>query len=336
MSLSPRLPVSWFIGIALVSLFLLVPLGSARALTVSPVRLELSGDPGSQISSSFKVTNDEAETKSLYTTFENFEALGESGTPNFKPDTEGLASWLRAPDQVELAPGETKTVDFSIEIPASAEPGGYFAAIFLGSTPPASNSNEVAIGSRIGSLVLFRVNGDIEEGGTLLEFSTIDKKKIYTSLPVNFFYRFNNTGADRVFPKGSLTIKNTLGMKTAIIDANPTQGNILPRSIRRFELWWKKDSTDGLPATPPAHVSFFETVGYQWKNFAFGTYRANLAITYGSNQEVVNSSYRLFIFPWQLLIVEVLSLVIIFFLVRFLLQRYNSWIIKKAKGGRRS
>lgn len=333
MSLTLRLRIFLIVS-AVIASACFIARQPAQALTVSPVRVELAGDPGTTISGSFKVTNDEAEAKTLYTTFENFEALGESGTPNFRPGNEGLASWVRAPQQVEVVAGETKSVDFSIDIPATAEPGGYFAAIFLGSTPPASNSNEVAIGSRIGTLVLFRVNGDIQEGGALVEFSTKDKKKLYTSLPINFFYRFNNTGADRIFPKGSLTIKNTLGMSTRVIDANPTQGNILPNSIRRFELWWTKRDSNELPALPSDQQTFFETISYQWQNFAFGKYQAELAIAYGTDAQTVSDSYTIFVFPWQLLLVELVGLVILFFLIRIFIKRYNSWIIKKSKGGR--
>ncbi len=311
--------------------FVVISAIPASAMTVSPVRIELSGDPGHIIQSSFKITNDEQETKKLYTVFENFEALGETGTPHFTKAKEGLATWLRAPSEIEITAGETKTVDFSVEIPAVTEPGGYFAAIFLSSVPPASTPGEVAIGSRIGSLVLFRVNGDIKTGGSLLEFATKDKKKVYSALPINFYYRFNNTGADRVLPKGSLTIKNTIGLSSAIIDVNPSQGNVLPDSIRRFEIWWRsKHDTEAVPKFPPENQSFIESVKYQWNNFAFGHYSARLAIDYG-NADPAKATFSLWVFPWQLLLVELIILLLLFIILRFGLRRYNKWIIKRAR-----
>ena len=313
-------------------LFLLTPIFSLNAMTVSPVRLELSGDAGSTIGGSFKVFNDEKEGKTLYTSFENFEASGESGSPSFKPSQEGLASWITAPETIEIPVGESKTVDFQINIPPSTEPGGYFAAIFVGSTPPNSNPNELAIGSRLGTLVLFRVNGEIDENGSLLEFAAHDKKKWYNALPVNFYYRFQNSGDDRVFPKSSLTIKNTIGRDRAVIDANPTEGNVLPGSIRRFEVWWKSDSdTNVIPKSQPTDLSFIDTIKYQWNNFAVGRYTANLNINYGVKGEVATSSFALFVFPWQLLLVEVLILAIGFFLISFIFRRYNRFIIKRAR-----
>ena len=311
----------------------LVPVFSLHAMTVSPVRLELSGDPGTTIGGNFKIFNDEKETKTLYTVFENFEASGETGSPSFKPGNEGLASWITAPESVEVLPGESKTVDFAVKIPQSVEPGGYFAAIFLATVPPSSNPNELAIGSRIGVLLLFRVNGDIEEGGSLLEFATKDKITWHNALPINFYYRFQNSGADRVFPKSSLTITNSIGRTTEVLDANSGQGNVLPGSIRRYEVWWrsKNDDFDSLPKSQPTDLSFINTIKYQWSNFAVGRYKANLHIDYGTNNDSVTKSFAFYVFPWQLLLVELLVLVIGLILIRLILQRYNSWIIKRAR-----
>jgi len=319
-------------GIVVGGLLLLAPILQAHAMTVSPVRVELSGDPGTVVGGSFKVINEEKDAKTLYTSFENFEALGETGTPSFKPSKDGLASWLNAPDKVDVNPGETKIIDFSVTIPKTAEPGGYFAAIFLGTNPPSSNPNQLSIGARVGTLLLFRVNGDIQEGAALLEFNTQNKIHWFSALPVNYYYRFKNSGADRVLPKGSVTIRNTFGMKTKTIDANFGQGNVLPRSIRRFELWWQKNSDDPSQATAePNNQGFFKAVTYEWNNFAFGRYSANLDLTYGSQSQKVNASVAIFVFPWQLLLVELLVLAIVYFIFRILIKRYNKWVIKNAR-----
>lgn len=134
-------------------------------------------------------------------------------------------------------------------------------------------------------------------------------------MPINFYYRFQNSGADRVFPKSSLTIKNLFGRDRTVVDANPTEGNVLPSSIRRFEVWWKSESdTNVVPKLQPSDLSFVDTIKYQWNNFALGRYKANLYIDYGNKGEVATSSFVLFVFPWQLLLIEALILVIGFFL----------------------
>ncbi|MCX6792639.1 MAG: hypothetical protein NTY12_01305 [Candidatus Falkowbacteria bacterium] len=320
------------LGVLVGGLTLAVPLFQAQAMTVSPVRVELAGDPGKSVGGFFKVINEEQEAKTLYTVFENFEPMGETGSPSFKTGNEGLASWITAPKEVTIAPGETKTVDFAVNIPADAEPGGYFAAIFLATTPPDISGNQLSIGARVGTLLLFRVNGDIKEGGALLEFKTKDNNSWYNSLPVNFYYRFQNSGADRVMPKGSLNIKNIFGMSTKVINANLGQGNVLPRSIRRFELWWQKgtDSTI-VPELQSNKLGFFEAAKYQWNNFAFGRYRADLDISYGTKSEKVVSSFVVWVFPWQLLLIELVGLIIVLVVLGFIIKRYNKWIIRRAR-----
>ena len=63
---------------------------SAQALTVSPARAELAGDPGQTISDSFIVINEQNVDQTFYTSVENFESSGESGTPNFTNSKEGI------------------------------------------------------------------------------------------------------------------------------------------------------------------------------------------------------------------------------------------------------
>ncbi len=302
-----------------------------QAMTVSPVRVELSGDSGALVGGSFRVINEENEVKTLYTSFENFEAMGETGSPSFVPAQEGLATWIDAPREISIGPGETKIVDFSITVPASAEPGGYFSAIFLGTNPPSVEQNQLSIGARIGTLVLFRVNGDIKEGGSLLEFGIKDEQKWFTSLPINLYYRFQNSGADRVMPKGNLEIYNIFGSKTKVMNANPTQGNILPRSIRRFELWWQKSDDTVVPDEIETTMGFFEKAGYQWKNFAFGRYTAKLGIAYGQNNENVFGSYSFYVIPWQLLTIIIIVALLLWFILHFGIRRYNKYIIKRAR-----
>jgi len=320
------------IGLAVIGGFLLIlPSHILRAMTVSPVRLELAGNPGEEVSGYFKVINEETEPKTLYTTFENFEAMGETGSPQFLPGQTGLASWINAPREIVVGPGETKSIDFLINIPAGTEPGGHFAAIFLGTTPPSADSNELAIGARIGTLVLLRVNGDIKEGAALLEFNTAEQKKWHTYLPINLYYRFQNTGNDRIMPRGDLTITNTIGRTTKVMNANSVQGNILPRSIRRFELWWQKNDTQEKVKLPPQDMGFWETAKYQWHNFAFGYYKATVNVSYGSQNEKASAQTSLFVVPWQLLLLELLVLAVIAFILFLIIKRYNTFIIKRAR-----
>lgn len=313
--------------------------GDAQALTVSPVRIELAGDPGTTITGEFLLINEQPSQQLFYLSSENFEARGEEGSPTFVASTEGLASWVSTTPSVRLAGGEKKKVQFKVAIPVNADPGGHFAAIFAGTGDPASagEGGQVSVGAKIGVLILLRVNGDVAEGGGLLSFE--GEGRLVSGLPIKFNYRFQNTGGDRLRPIGEIAISNTIGMTTTRVVANPSEGNVLPASTRKFSAEWVTTATSDddqqiIPAKKEedAKGGFWGAVRSQWSNFTFGVYSAHLNLSYGTSElKEANATYRFFILPWQLLLVIACALAVLFFGGRSLLRRYNRWIIEQAK-----
>lgn len=295
----------------------------AQALTISPARIELATDPGTSVSGEFLLINEQETSQVFYTSSENFEAQGESGTPSFTPSKEGLASWIDVEEKITLAKGERVKVPFTVHVPKDADAGGHFAAIFLSTVPPSTKAGEVSVGAKVGMLVLLKVNGEIKEGGGIVSFGVKNDKRFVTSVPVTLVYRFANNGNDRANPAGEIVIRNTLGVKTESLNANPSSGNILPNSTRRFEVRWGEDEFS------PA-ATFFEKVGYEAKNFALGFYTAKIHITFGATGSATESTW-FFVFPWHLMLVVILVVATLFFVGRVLIKRYNRWIIEQAK-----
>ena len=206
-------------------LFLLLSPRAAHALTLTPIRFEISGDPGQTLVEQVTLTNELKTSETYYLSFENFEAEGETGSPTFVPATDDLGTWMNAPDSVTLTPGESTNVPVTIAIPKDAEPGGHFAGVFWGTTPKVDAGGQVAVSAKTGVLVLLSVSGNITENGGILEFATNNKQTFYTSLPVDFYYRFENGGSDRIKPTGSIFIKDTIGLTATKLDGNPIEGN---------------------------------------------------------------------------------------------------------------
>ena len=306
---------------------LLLSFGTANALTISPARAEITGDPGEQVSDSFLIINEQDSEQTFYTSVENFDAQGETGTPNFTASKEGLPSWITVEEKVTLKKGERARVSYSVNIPTNADAGGHFAAIFLSTVPPSLEDGQVSVGAKVGMLVLLKVTGDVKEGGGLLSFTLKEAKKVMTSLPLDFVYRFSNTGNDRVEPKGEIIIKNTFGVETARIDANTSKGNILPGSVRRFEVHYGENKA------PEVSAPFFDHVKYQMGNFSLGMYTATINLGFG-NSSTAQSSITYFMFPWQLLSIVVGILLLAFIILVSLVKRYNKWIIKQARGSK--
>jgi hypothetical protein len=314
---------------ALVFLVALLLPQAALALTVSPVRLELSGNPGDNTVSTIKVINSTFASKTYFTNVETFEAMDETGNPTFKVVKTDLANWINVPDAITLGPNESKDIPFSVSIPKDAEPGGYFAAILLTENPPQQNGGvQVALSSQVGTLVLFRVSGNIQEGVDILEFDAKNHQHWFTSLPVTFYFRFQNSGQSWVKPLGDIIVKDFFGKTAAIVPANPVEGNVLPQSIRRFENSWT--GKDGLAVQPG---QFWSAVLFQFRNFAFGPYTVRLNVAYNSQNGMQGSTATatVWVFPWQLSLVSLIAAVIAFYILRFVIRKYNRTIISRSQ-----
>ena len=322
--LSKKTKVTKYYAIFFAIVFLLC-FRQADAVTISPAKLELVGNPGQTISANFLLINEQDSDKTFYSSSENFEAEGDSGTPHFMgPGGGDLSSWIVSPSSIALKKGEQKTFYFDIKIPANAEPGGHFAAVFLSTSPTATSSSEVSVGAKIGVLVLLRVTGDVKEGGGVTSFSSENGSHFFSSLPINFIYHFQNSGGDRVKPTGEFRVKNILGWTKYVADANLAQGNILPNSTRKFSVAWG-NLDDG------SVDNFFNAAWYELTHFAFGIYKANLSLAYGLKGSTAQSSFLVFVIPWQLIVIFVIVFGGAYLIFNFILKRYNKWIISQAR-----
>lgn len=312
--------------------------GRVFALTISPVRMEIAGDPGQTLRGEIELFNKQGEAKTFYSSAQNFEARGESGAPYFLPDMNtGLASWINVQDSVILKADERKTISYTIQIPQGTEAGGYFAAIFWGTSPPPGRQGgeQVSVSGKLGMLILLSVTGEMKEGGGLLDLKIDEGSRVVSFFPITFAYRFSNDGSGRVQPIGELKIKNLFGFTAATFNANSGNGNVLPGSIRKFKVVWLEKGQDKLAVySPPAEEAkekqgFFTTAGNQWRNFALGPYKAEVSLSYGKDNKTADASFWFFVIPWQLLSIVFVILAILGFLGVIGLKKYNRWIISK-------
>lgn len=319
-----------FIIASLFLIFTFLPISKTLALTTTPLRLEINGDAGQILSEEMTLINERDTEETYYSSYANFEAQGESGSPTFIEAKDGLATWMNTTPSVVLPPKTSKIVQIKIIIPKNADAGGYFGAVMWGTTPVNADPGSVSVGTKIAMLVLLTVNGDVAEKGGVLEFATKNKQTFFNSLPVSFYYRFRNEGGNRIKPNGNIIFKNTIGMTSAKISGNPVEGNVLPKQVRKFETVWQ--GKDGpTPQEDKDKGNFFNKVGYEWRNFAFGHYRAEMNLSYGTKNEVATAMFSFWVFPWHLTIFVVILLLIIYFGGKFLIRKYNHWVIGQAE-----
>lgn len=302
----------------------------ASALTITPIKLELHANPGDIVKQEITLYNEQDTPQVLYVSYANFEASGETGTPALVDAKDDLGTWMQAAEKVTIASKSSQIVPVLINVPSDATPGGHFGAVLWGTQPTGKGANQVSIGYRTAVLILLSVNGDVSENGGIIEYNTKDHSRFYTSLPVGFYYRFQNNGADRVKPTGNITIKNIFGFTSALVPGNPVDGNVLPNSTRKIETVWK--SHDGEADTNDKDQgNFFNKAGHEWDNFALGHYKANIALSYGVKNQIAVASVGFWVFPWHLIILVIIVAIIAFIVLRKGIHHYNSWVISRAE-----
>lgn len=257
-------------------------------LAVSPPTFELAANPGDTIKSSLRVDNIVDLPLEVTVDARNFAALGEEGGIDLTLPDDGahsLASWISVtPAKVTILPNESKTFEYTINIPQNASPGGRFGSIIFQTAPSVALGGQsgVAVSQEVGTLVFVKIAGDVTEKASVAGFSSLNN--LYNNGPVDFDIRVKNDGNVHFKPKGTITISNFFGKQVATIPVN--EQNVLPDSIRKMNATW--DS-----------------------GLLFGRYNATLSLVYGKDGQVVTASTAFWGFPYKIAGVILLILIIL-------------------------
>lgn len=278
-----------------------------NAVTVGPAKIEYRTDPGAIISDKLIILNEGQEDKTFYASFEKF--IRKDGEIKFLPSEPAeLAEWFKMKKSIVLKAGEQKEITYTIEVPKNAPPGGHFAVVWWGTASP-SASKQVSIITRAGILVLLQVSGEINEKGEIIGFSLPGKKFLVFKLPEDFAVNFANQGNTYIKPKGEINIKNIFGSNKAVLGVNDVNVIFLPEVEQNLRVAKKFDK-------PP---------------FAFGFYKAELALNWGEKQNSVLKSIWFFVFPWKHALGGIIILAVLFLGLKKAIKKYNQWIIGKHK-----
>lgn len=301
--------------------------GQARAagvnLTLSPLPVNLVTSPGSSVSTSLKVQNSGSEAVKLQVTLMKFKAdstNGQATLVQFK-DGEEEKNWVTfSKTNFTAQPGVFNTVDMTINPPASAAFGYYYAVVFSqqGTDPTKPQSNKV--NGAVASLILLDVQAPGEKREAQVTSFTATKK-LYQYLPASFDVTVKNTGNVHVKPSGNIFVGR--GVNGNFIDTltiNPGGGNILPGSSRTFNVEWD----NGFPAYTVKKQNGqivtdnvgkpVKTLNWNLSNLnhlRFGKYNASLTLVYndGKRDVPVNGQVSFWVIPWlPILIILVLVL----------------------------
>lgn len=317
-----------------VTLGLVLAVSPAQALTLIPPSLEVDLTPGNVYTDSIKLFNETDHDVTLYTEITNFTASEDGSKPKYEFGLEltDVATWIQIESgPIVLAPKERKDVTFNIDVPADAEAGGHYAIIFFSDNPPQKQeSGRIQIGSKIGTLILSNVAGEINEAGSIQTFTATGDHAWYSRLPVSFAMAFQNTGNVHLRPAGTVAITNTFGKTVATLDMNADGSATLPNSTRTYQTTWEKSA---VVSTETNWVKeFWQEIKNEQANFAIGRYTAAVSVAAGANDQIVQQAeFSFWVIPWRLLTVAVLAGLVILLLGMRLIKGYNRWIIRRGQ-----
>jgi len=270
----------------------------AASLTVIPAVIDEKAKARDILKESITLTNNTSRKLNIYTFVNNISAQEgkQVALDSTKDDlSSSLAQWIWFPmGVIELLPGDTQTIDFSIRVNLRAQPGNYHAVISFG-----QGSTRAQAEKRIHELPSVAVNvevlEDVKERLQLKKF--ISDKAFFTSSPASFSYEVENIGNKSLVPSGEIRIYNRGGEEVASFDANVDGSRLEP------------DTTTAL-----ASIGAIS---------GFGRYRAVLDIEYGLKQRgTLQDTIFFWIIPWQLMAAAAGSMVLpVFVFVGFIYHR---------------
>jgi len=280
-------------------------LGSARfvsagtGLSIQPVKVSHTLEAGQSVSGTISLKNASEESVKVEVKVEDFVPTAGSSGIKFVGRADGVTTvrdWVTIGGNKTfvLRKGESKKIPYTIKAPADAEPGSHFGVAFFKATKPDQADNQLKIGAQVGMLIFVTVPGNFLQKGEILDFSA---PAFVQQSPVVFNIKFKNTGTVHFEPKGEIKITNIFGKEVGRI---PVSGQaVLPTGVRDLVARW--DVSD----------------------FLVGRYKADLTMTDGEGNVLTANSVVFYALPLWHIVGFVLSVIILFYALKFLRNKVN-------------
>ncbi|TAH34804.1 hypothetical protein EYC59_02705 [Candidatus Saccharibacteria bacterium] len=344
-----------YISAALVVLFSVMAAVPASAqtssgssgLSINP-RKNYVIEPGKTITDKLTIGNlDQKADLSVTLRMIDFSFTDQTGTPklylgqNLEQTTWSLKPFTKLPGTIVVPKGQSRTVEYTISIPANQGAGSYYSAIqYQTGTPNGDNVNLSASGV---TLAFVSVPGVVNEDMNLVKFgawespndgATGSYRFISTnSAPKYLAFTLKNNGNVAESPAGTIVLKNIFGKQVKTIEnINPNNSLALIGQTRLFTSCIKsaKENVDfqGSSTTKNTCVK---------SELKPGRYTAELNAYYGQNgnkTKEITAVATFWYLPWWLIIVIVVALAALIGFVWWLVRKIRG-ASKKRRTGRR-
>ena len=271
---------------------------------IKPAIIEDKLDPKDNRSYVVELRNLGPADQTFYLSKRDIIGVNEGGSPIFANSGSEhtgyeLSDWIvLEKDSITIPAGKSENVNFSLQVPENASPGGHFGAIVVSVEPPDMRESGASIGYEVANIVSMRIAGEVLESAQIRQFST--EKFIHSNTNVDFLVRIENEGNTLVKPIGPLEINNMFGKKVATLQFNETLSGVFPKSTKNYKLNWTSD------------------------NPGFGRYEAVLSAVYGDEgrKSTISSTVTFWILPMNIIAPALGVLLFIFLVIYFGVRMY--------------
>jgi hypothetical protein len=279
-----------------------------RTVTIAYPTLMHKLNPGGKTEGITRVINQSTATLTFKLAVQDFIVTDTLGTPNLLPpgtlnDKYSAAAWIGAtPSTFTLKPGQSETINYYIQVPPNARPGGHYAALVYAPlvTKGVSGGSGSTVNSQLGSLFYITINGPIHEQAFITKFFANPFQEYG---PVDILTQIRNLGDLHIAPQGNITVTGLFLNQTQALPNH----NIFPEAARDFQ----------------------NTFG---QAFMLGRYKAVLFASYGTNNNLpLMATVYFWVFPWKVTLVIILAVIAIILAGLYLRKRMEEGSGKKPK-----
>lgn len=250
-------------------------------LVVAPARQSVAIDPGKSENLQIKFFNESTSPITGNLKAVDFVVTGSDGSPLLLEDQ--LDDWVKLPyDKAAIPSGDVLKINFKVEVPATAVPGGRYVAIVFEQTGQIDQTPESAsaVSSRLVGLVNIRVNGPIIESAFINQFKT-PKFLEFGKIPVSF--EILNKGGYHINPKGQVTLTNWMGKEIERVTLDDK--NIFPNAKRIYDT----------------------KIGETWM---FGKYKVGIEASYGDTGKTLIANNYVWVIPVTVIAIVIFTILI--------------------------
>ena len=260
----------------------------ARVISIVPPTVQEVLDPAGKAEGTMKVLNDSDQPITFKANVQDYIVQDTQGTPVLLPpntlgDKYAASAWIGiTPDTFTIPAHDKQSLNYFIQTPKGARPGGHYAAIVFSPV----NTNGLVAGSgatidtEVGTLFYITINGPITENAQVTSMAAHPFQEYG---PVTINAQIKNLGDLHIKPLGYISIYNTIGTKVETL--NLPANNIFPGAARDY-------------------TAKFDN------GFLIGRYKAVLLASYGINGNLpLAQTIYFWVFPWKIASLIVLILI---------------------------